>query len=291
MKKLLILLLSVLSLSVGAEQVKLALLQPRVAEGSDACLSIEINMVRGELRKAFGWQSDFQVLTRTDVDAMLKEHGFQQSGMVADAQRRQVGVMTGAQYICVSNITKYKNQLYIEAYLVDIETGQMTNPASQFANIENNDYSQLQTPCNELAKEMLGEMDNKKQRHTEFDCAVTPNEWVSFKSSKEISKEGRWEQINNIVSEYFEIEVNDMNAGIIKTNWNITQFVSHSVRTRLEVNIDRNIAFIGDKVNCSIKISSQVRPIDCIGEECYRPWSNVLNVYKDILCDLYNVLK
>lgn len=158
MRNLFIILLSAVSISIGAEQVKLALLQPRIAEGSDACLSIEINMVRGELRKAFGWQSDFQVLTRTDVDAMLKEHGFQQSGMVADAQRRQVGVMTGAQYICVSNITKYKTQLYIEAYLVDIETGQMTNPASQFANIENNDYSQLQAPCNELAKEMLGEL-------------------------------------------------------------------------------------------------------------------------------------
>lgn len=142
----------------SAEEVKMALLQPRVAQGSDPCRPIELNMVRGELRKAFGWQSEFQVLTRTDVDDMLAEHGFQNSGMVDDDQRKQVGVMTGAQYICVSTITKDGSQLYIEAYLVNIETGQMTNPATQFAKVIDGDYSSLQAPCNELAKEMLGEL-------------------------------------------------------------------------------------------------------------------------------------
>lgn len=164
MKKLILISLCLFSMIANAEQVKMALLQPRVAEGSDACRPIELNMVRGELRKAFGWQSDFQVLTRTDVDQMLKELGFQQSGMVNDNQRKKVGEMTGAQYICVSTITKDGTQLYIESYLVDVETGQMTNPATQYANVPNNDYSQLKDPCNELAKEMLGELGGGKKR-------------------------------------------------------------------------------------------------------------------------------
>lgn len=158
MKKFVIILLSVFSLIAYAENVKLALLQPLTVPGSTECNPMEISMVRGELRKAFGWQSDFQVLTRMDVDAMLKEQGFQRSGMVDDAQRKQVGIMTGAQYICVSSITKYNTQIYIEAYLVDIETGQMTNPASQYINVKNEDYSTLPTACSELAKEMLGEL-------------------------------------------------------------------------------------------------------------------------------------
>lgn len=158
MKKICIFLFSFLAIIAKADEIKMALLQPRVAEGSDPCRPIELNMVRGELRKAFGWQSEFQVLTRTDVDAMLQEHGFQQTGMVDEAQRKQVGVMTGAHYICVSTITKDGTQLYIEAYLVNIETGQMTNPATQFANVVDGDYGKLQAPCNELAKEMLGEL-------------------------------------------------------------------------------------------------------------------------------------
>lgn len=166
MKRLLIILLSALSLMANAESVKLALLQPLTVPGSTECNPMEISMVRGELRKAFGWQSDFQVLTRMDVDAMLKEQGFQRSGMVDDAQRKQVGIMTGAQYICVSSITKYNTQIYIEAYLVDIETGQMTNPASQYINVKNEDYSTLPTACGELAKEMLGELGGTRKRPT-----------------------------------------------------------------------------------------------------------------------------
>lgn len=166
MRKILTIILCMLSIIVSAEQIKMALLQPRIAEGSDACRPIELNMVRGELRKAFGWQSDFQVLTRTDVDQMLKELGFQQSGMVNDTQRKKVGEMTGAQYICISTITKDGTQLYIESYLVDVETGQMTNPATQFANVQNNDYSTLQEPCNALAREMLGELGGGKKRTT-----------------------------------------------------------------------------------------------------------------------------
>jgi len=93
MKKLFTILFCLLTMTVAAEEMKMALLQPRVAEGSDPCRPIERNMVRGELRKAFGWQSEFQVLTRTDVDAMLEEHGFQQTGFVDAKQRKEVGVM------------------------------------------------------------------------------------------------------------------------------------------------------------------------------------------------------
>lgn len=166
MKKLFTILFCLLAVMASAEEMKMALLQPRVAEGSDPCKPIERNMVRGELRKAFGWQSDFQVLTRTDVDAMLEEHGFQQTGFVDAKQRKEVGIMTGAQYICVSTITKDGTQLYIESYLVNIETGQMTNPATQFANVQNNDYSTLQEPCNQLAKEMLGDLGGSAHRPT-----------------------------------------------------------------------------------------------------------------------------
>ena len=143
---------------VMAENYKLALLQPLTVQGTTECNSMEVSMVRGELRKALGWQSNIQVLTRMDVDAMLKEQGFQRSGMVDDSQRKQIGMMTSAQYICVSSLTKHGNQLYIEAYLVDIETGQMTNPAAQYVTVENDDYSTLPEACTRLAAEMLGEI-------------------------------------------------------------------------------------------------------------------------------------
>lgn len=158
MKNIFTALFCLLGMIATAENYKLALLQPLTVHGTTECNSMEVSMVRGELRKALGWQSNIQVLTRMDVDAMLKEQGFQRSGMVDDSQRKQIGMMTSAQYICVSSLTKHGNQLYIEAYLVDIETGQMTNPATQYVTVENDDYSTLPEACTRLAAEMLGEI-------------------------------------------------------------------------------------------------------------------------------------
>ena len=188
MKKLFIILFSTLSLTALADEVKLALLQPLTVPGSTACNPMEISMVRGELRKAFGWQSDFQVLTRLDVDAMLKEQGFQRSGMVDDNQRKEVGKMTGAQYICVSSITKYGSQLYIEAYLVDVETGQMTNPASQYVNIPNEDYSTLPASCNALAEEMLGALAGSSRK-----SSIIGNSSSSHPSANQDFVENAWD--------------------------------------------------------------------------------------------------
>ncbi len=124
-------------------------------------------MVRGELRKELGRHPGYQVVTRLDVDAILKEMGFQQSGMVNDAQRKKVGDMTGAQYICVSTITRYSTQLYIEAYLVNVETGQMNNPVTQYAKIINDDYSTIRTSCNAMASEMLGNISSYSGKQVE----------------------------------------------------------------------------------------------------------------------------
>lgn len=174
MKKLLLILLSALSLTASADDVIMALLCPRAEAGTYKVESMEINMTRGELRNAFTWQAGFRVVTRTDVDALLNEHGFQQSGMVADNQRTKIGEMTGAQYICVSTITRYASQLYIEAYLVNVETGEMTNSASQYVNIKNEDYSLLPEACSNLASEMLGEISGSTRRPPRGGGGVSP---------------------------------------------------------------------------------------------------------------------
>lgn len=166
MKKLItLLLISMFVLNLHAQdKKKIALLQPRAVVSTTAVDPMEVSVVRGELRNALTNQSNFQVLTRLDVDKIFEEHEFQKSGLVDDTQRKRVGVMTGAQYICVSSITKFRNQIYIEAYMIDIETGEMTNTASQFAKIENFDYSTLPDVCQTLTRQMLGEIGSSNSR-------------------------------------------------------------------------------------------------------------------------------
>ena len=139
---------------MAAQNKKVALLETLNGDKSIQVKGIEMNMVRGELRKAISNQSGFQAFTRTDIDQLMKEHGFQNSGMVSDAQRKRLGEMSGADYICVSTLTKSDSQFYLEAYLIEVETGAISNPASQYGMLEGNTYANLFQLCQDLSTEL-----------------------------------------------------------------------------------------------------------------------------------------
>ncbi|RKE03421.1 CsgG/HfaB family protein [Marinifilum flexuosum] len=115
------------------------------------------NMVRGELTKSLSKESGFKAFTRVDIDNMMKEFKFQESGMVNDEQRLKLGQMSGADYVCVSKITKDGNAYYLEAYLIHLESGEINNPASAFVE---GGYAFVNTACQKIAAEMVGKKVN-----------------------------------------------------------------------------------------------------------------------------------
>ncbi len=141
---------------VMSQPKKIALLETLNGDKSVQVKGIEMNMVRGELRKAVSNQAGFQAFTRTDIDQLMKEHGFQKSGMVSDAQRKKLGEMSGADYICVSTLTKSNTQFYLEAYLIEVETGEISNPATQYGMLKDGTYANLFQLCQDLAQELIG---------------------------------------------------------------------------------------------------------------------------------------
>ena len=148
--------LLVLSLMTSAQTKKVALLEPLNGDKAVPVKGIEKNMVRGELRKALSNQPGIQAFTRTDIDQLMKELNFQNSGMVSDAQRKKLGEMASADYICVSKVSKSNKEFYLEAYLIDVETGEITNPASQYGQLEGGTYANLYQICQDLAQELIG---------------------------------------------------------------------------------------------------------------------------------------
>lgn len=157
MKKI-IFLLTILAFVASAiaqnSKKTIALLEPLVGEGSTKVDGVEKAMVRGEMRKAICVIDGFNAVTRTDIDQLMKEHGFQYSGMVSDEQRKQIGKMRAGDYICVSKITKSNTQFYLEAYLIDVESGDISNPASQRGTLVNGECNNLYSLCQALAKEL-----------------------------------------------------------------------------------------------------------------------------------------
>lgn len=156
LKSFFILLLSALSLTAFAQK-KIALLEPLVGNGSIEVSGLEKAVLRGELRKAITEIQGFEAFTRTDIDKILEENHFQTSGMVDDAQIKRLGELAGADYLCVSTITKSSTEFYLEAYLIDVRSGQILNPASQYGKLENGRFTNLLSTCQTLTKELLGQ--------------------------------------------------------------------------------------------------------------------------------------
>ena len=156
MKKLFILLLSVVALTAMAQTKKIALLEPRVGAGSTDVSGMEKAMVRGELRKAIVNQEGFEAFTRADIDQMMKEQDFQRTGNVSEADIHKLGEMSGADYICVSTLNKSSDEFYLEAYLINVETGSISNPASQYGELVNGKLANMLSVCQNLAQELLG---------------------------------------------------------------------------------------------------------------------------------------
>ena len=158
MKRLLILLLSALSLTAFAQEKQVAILEP-IAMTKEVS-TMHRSMVRGEMVKAISRQSGYAAFTRTDIDQIMSEQNFQQSGMVDDATRKRIGAMQGVDYVCVTKITKEGNNYYLEANLVDIETGKISNPATQYGELEGESLSNMLATCEKLATELVDVKDH-----------------------------------------------------------------------------------------------------------------------------------
>ena len=160
MKRLILLLtFSILCSLTVFGQKKIALLETLNGDKNVKVKGIEMNMVRGELRKAISNQVGFSAFTRTEIDQLMSEHNFQNSGMVSDSQRKKVGEMSGADYICISRLTKSNTEFYLEAYLINVESGEISNTASQYGKMEDGTYANLYRICQYLAKELTGIID------------------------------------------------------------------------------------------------------------------------------------
>lgn len=154
MKKLLILLLSALSLTVFAQK-QVAMLEPLVVAGN--VKPIEKSMIRGEMTKAIASQNGYSAFSRTDIDQIMAEQNFQQSGLVDDATRKRIGAMQGVDYVCITKITKEGNAYYLEANLLNIESGQISSPATQYGELESNGgFANMRNVCIALACDLTG---------------------------------------------------------------------------------------------------------------------------------------
>ena len=153
MKKLVILLLCFLPLVMMAETkvIKIAIL-----ETIDKANAVEYGkrlLVRSTLAEAITATPGFEAYDRVDLSTIFNEQDFQRTGNVSNDQIKQLGRMTGAQYIMVPEIAKIDfKTYYITAKILDVETAQTISISNATASSE---VSSMQNACSQVASRLL----------------------------------------------------------------------------------------------------------------------------------------
>ena len=159
------LLLFVSFVSLSAQQKQVAMLDPIVVTGEVKV--IEKNMVRVEMIKAICSTSDYVAFSRTDIDQIMNEHNFQQSGLVDDETRKRLGVMQGVDYVCVTKISKQGKSCYLEASLVNVETGEISQPATEL--VDDAKLDNMFIACRKLALDLVKSSSDNEIAESNYD--------------------------------------------------------------------------------------------------------------------------
>lgn len=289
MKKLLILLLFVFSLTAVAQDKRVAILNPEAA--TSEVTTIHRSMIRGEMEKAICRQSGYTAFTRQDIDQIAKELNFQQSGMVDDNTRKRLGEMKGVDYLCVTRITKEENSYYLEAKFVDVESGTILNPATKYGELTGGSLASMLAACEELAAELV---ENKSEQYEDAYDAYIKSEPCGLANKTIVVRKGiSYDQLFRLITwhigEEFEAwEILDRDAAWLRTCWIINNFANITIRTRIDVKV---IIGQDNDLRCCVKLESEYASRNCDREECYQQWDRVLKVYNQCIQNLFNKIR
>jgi hypothetical protein len=174
MKKILslfCLLLSSLMLFAAAETKKVAILEVVDKEGK-LNYSQKL-MLRSSLAKAITNTQGYEAYDRTDIDAIMSEHEFQNTGMVSHDQIKQLGEMAGVSLILVAEgVLTPDNQMFVAAKILDVETAKVTMTDNTMMGLSS---AEMQSGCQMLANALFGKKSKfgKKQQPQPVQQVVT----------------------------------------------------------------------------------------------------------------------
>lgn len=147
MKKLFIVLLSVVAMSAVAQQKKVAVYVTGQQTG--------INKVLGDqLVAAFAKSGKYIAIERTAsfLAELGKEQNYQRTGAVDDNELSRLGKQFGVQLVCVADVSDVFGEKYVSARLIDVESAEVVNTSNATSKLES--MPELLKVTEGLAKEL-----------------------------------------------------------------------------------------------------------------------------------------
>lgn len=163
MKKLFTILISVLTLTVFAqEEVKRIAILETVDRTGDVSLGVK-NLLRQSITFGINRIPGYEGYNRIDMAQITGEHNFQRTGYVSDEDIKKLGAMTGAAYVLIAEATTYDAEhILVFANLVDVVSGRITN--SSIPKVAGIAPNEMYEDCAEVAKSLLNASASQKSK-------------------------------------------------------------------------------------------------------------------------------
>ena len=157
MQKILIFLLSALSLTAVAQQKKtVAVLNPICRDKSVNAFFQQ--MVRGAMESAVTASEEYEAYDRSAFDQIQKEQAFQRTGAVNDSQIKKMGEMAGVDYVLVSEVSAYDGYLATISKILNVTTGKYDKSADDYMELK---PESVKTKCREMASSLFSSSPSK----------------------------------------------------------------------------------------------------------------------------------
>lgn len=203
MKKLLFILLSALSLTAFAQTKKVAILEVVDREGK---LNYGYKMMlRSNLARAITNTVGYEAYDRTDMDAIMSEHDFQRTGLVTEAQIKQLGQMTGVSLILVAEGALVgNNSMFVSAKILNVETAKVEVMDNITMGLET---MAMQQGCTTLANRLLGSVSSGASNN-QSNVDQRRNQYTKMNK-----KEYEWFLFNNCPKAYEQYKIGKQLSG------------------------------------------------------------------------------
>lgn len=173
MRKLLIILLSVLSLPTVAQQQKVAV----YVTGDE----VEAKVLGSRLQTDITQSGKYTVIERnaTFLAELKKEQSYQRTGAVDDEELSRLGKQFGVSLICVADIFPAFGESYVSARLINVVSAEVIHTASANGNLQ--DYQNMRNISATIVGDLLTQVEEKADRKK---VAV----YIAQSQSKEIGR-------------------------------------------------------------------------------------------------------
>ena len=182
MKKLLIILLSIFSLTAFAQTnvKRVAILE--TVDKLENVPYLKKLMFRSNLTTAITNTDGYEGYDRVDLAKITGEQNFQRTGLVSDADIKKIGEFTGAQYVLVAEATIDGEDLFITAKIIDVETARVMRNSNQLMGTS---ATEMQMGSQKVAADLL-RTSSGSTTHQKTDANTTVSAYQSSSKSAPI---------------------------------------------------------------------------------------------------------